>query len=128
MEEQRLLDRLNNPYASPQAAPEKAAEPDSIWHNRLAAAGFLLSMLFPAIALGGLAAMFMEDEFGIVRWRVHRMIRLILFRSSIASLTAVVFSLAGLAVSPRRLAVYGVIVGLLGSCYWLLAMLGVLRR
>ncbi len=130
MEDRSLLQSLENPYASPRTAPEKAVEAQgsSLWRNRLAAAGFLLSLLFPVVALGGLAAMFLEDEFGIVRWRVHRMIRLVLFRSSIASLTAVAFSLAGLVSSPRKLAFYGLIVGLLGSSYWLLAMIGVLRR
>jgi hypothetical protein len=119
-----------NPYASPRAAAEAPAEKagPSAWHNRLAAVGFLVSLVFPVIALGGLAALLMEDDFGIVRWRVHRLIRLVLFRASIASLVAVAISLASLASSPRRLAVYGVFVGLLGSSYWVLALIGVLRR
>jgi hypothetical protein len=120
----------DNPYASPQTVHERPVEEEgtSAWRNRVAAAGFLLALLFPLIALGGLAAMLMEDEFGIVRWRVHRAIRMVLFRASIASLVAVAISLAGLAVSPRRLAFYGMILGLLGSSYWVLAMAGVLRR
>jgi hypothetical protein len=130
MEKHSLVGQLENPYASPQTAPERPIEAPSgsVWQNRLAMMGFLLSLLFPAIALGGLAALFLEDEFGTVRWRVHRMIRLFLFRSSFASLAASAISIAGLRTSPRRLAIYGLIIGLMGSSYWLLAMLGVLRR
>ena len=118
-----------NPYASPLTAPETPADAGpSAWRNRLAAVGFLLSLLFPVIALASLGALMMEDDFGIVRWRVHRLIRMVLFRASIASLAAVAVSMAGLAMSPRRLAFYGLFLGLLGSSYWVLAMLGVLRR
>jgi hypothetical protein len=125
-----VITSSDNPYASPHVAPNREIEAPvaSVWHNRLAALGFLVSLLFPIIALGGVTAFFMEDEFGVVRWRVHRMIRLIMFRSSITSLAAVAFSLAGLATSPRRLAIYGLIVGLCGSSYWLLALIGVVRR
>lgn len=119
----------DNPYASPQTVRERPEEDlSSKWRNRPASVGFLLSMIFPAIALGGLAALLMEDDFGIVRWRVHRLIRLVLFRASIGSLVAVAVSMAGLMSAPRRLAFYGLILGLLGSSYWVLAMLGVLRR
>lgn len=117
-----------NPYAAPHTKIESAADALPAWKNRLALAGFLLSMLFPLVALFALGALLMEDDFGVVRWRVHRMIRLVLFRASIASAVAVAVSLAGLATSPRRLAIYGLIVGLLGSSYLVLAMLEVLRR
>jgi hypothetical protein len=119
----------DNPYRSPQAALAPSAAPrQSAWQNRLATVGFLLAMLFPIIALGGLGALLMEDDFGVVRWRVHRLIRMVLFRASMASLVALGVSLVSLIYAPRRLAVYGVFIGLLGSSYWLLAMLGIMRK
>jgi hypothetical protein len=120
----------DNPYASPLAVRERATEEPmpSVWRNRLATVGFLISLLFPVIALGSLGALLMEDDFGVVRWRVHRLIRLVLFRASAGSLVAVAVSLLGLIGSPRRLAYYGLILGLMGSSYWVLAMLGILRR
>ena len=119
-----------NPYASPQAVVERAATTPrlSAWSNRVAAGGFLLSMIFPLAALFALTALFMEDSFGVVRWRVHRVIRMILFYTSVASLSAVFISLAGLAVSPRRLAIYGVFIGTLGAAYLALALMNVIRR
>jgi hypothetical protein len=119
-----------NPYASPQTAPAAAAAGPTVsaWRNRLAAAGFLLSMLFPLAALAAVTGLFLEDDFGVVRWRVHRSIRFLLFNASLSSLAAVVVSLAGLAATPRKLAFYGALIGLLGSSYWCLAMLGILRR
>jgi hypothetical protein len=120
----------DNPYASPQTVQERPSTESeaSHWRNRPASIGFLVSLVFPVVALGAVAALFMEDDFGIVRWRVHRLIRLVLFRASLASMLAVAISLLGLAAAPRRLACYGLILGLLGSSYWVLAMLGVLRR
>lgn len=125
-----LQEQAENPYAAPQTVPElmDAAKDDSPWSNRLATVGFLFSLLFPIVALAALGALLMEDEFGVVRWRVHRLIRMTLFRTSMASVASVAFSMAGLAVSPRRLAIYGLIIGAMGSSYWMLAMVGILRR
>lgn len=94
----------------------------------MAAAGFLLSLAFPLIALGSLAALFLEDDWGVARWRVHRVLRMVLFFASVSSLAAVSISLAGLASAPRRLAVYGAVIGILGSAYLALALLGVVHR
>lgn len=108
-----------NPYASPQTAFARpnAQRGRSAWSNRLAAAGFLLALIFPLIALGALAGLFLEDNWGVARWRVHRVLRMALFFASISSLVALIFSLAGLASTPRRLAAYGALIGMLGSAY-----------
>lgn len=119
-----------NPYASPQVANARPAaeERRSAWSNRLATAGFVLSLMFPLLALASLAALFLEDEFGVPRWRVHRAVRMVLFFASISSLASLIISLAGLTAAPRRLALYGAVIGTLGSAYLALALVGIVRR
>jgi len=124
------VNQLENPYASPcvsgkLTAPRAAG---SLWSNRLAAAAFVLSLIFPFIALLGVVVLLWDNDFGVPFWRVHRLYRRALFYSSGISVGCLALSLLAVRRPPRKLALYGLLLGALGSGYLLLALLNFVRR
>lgn len=124
------MNQLDNPYASPRVSGKLAAPATAggLWSNRLASAAFVLSLIFPFVALLGVVVLLWDNEFGVPFWRVHRLYRRSLFNCSLFSVGCLVLSLIALRRPPRKLALYGLLLGALGSGYLLLALLNFVRR
>jgi hypothetical protein len=123
------VNQTNNPYASPRASGKLAAPPaNGLWGNRLAAAAFVLSLVFPFCALLGVVVLLWDNDFGVPYWRVHRLYRRALFNCSAISVGCLVLGLLALRRPPRKLALYGLLLGSLGTGYLLLALFNYVRR